>query len=172
MTIRPAVPDDAVAIAGVHVAAWRSAYAGLLPAGYLAGLSVIRHAARHDAAIRAGRGVLVAEAEGEVVGFCTVGQARTAGLGDGEIETLYVLDDHRDGGLGRALLCAGAGWLEGRGCGSAFLWVLEGNPSRFFYARMGGKPVRRDVTHVARQAFGQVAYAWDPIARLSGMAQA
>lgn len=167
MTIRIARPGDAAAIAAVHVAAWRSAYAGLLPAEYLAGLSTVRHAAMQDRAIRGGKGVLVAEAAGEVVGFCTVGRARTAGLGDGEVQTLYVADDHREAGLGRALLRAGAGWLEERGCASLFLWVLAGNGSRYFYERMGGKPVRREVTHVARQPFEQLAYAWDPIARLT-----
>ncbi len=38
--IRRGRPGDAVGIAAVHVAAWRSAYPGILPDPYLAGLSV------------------------------------------------------------------------------------------------------------------------------------
>ena len=39
ITVRRARPSDAGAIAAVHVAAWRSAYPGILPDGYLARLS-------------------------------------------------------------------------------------------------------------------------------------
>lgn len=167
MIVRPARLPEAAAIGGVHVAAWRSAYAGLLPSDYLAGLSIVRHAAQHHAAIAAGRGVLVAEAEKQVVGFCTVGDPRTPGLADGEIETLYVLDDWREHGLGRRLLQAGAEHLAQRGCRNLFLWVLDENPSRWFYERLGGRAIARSNTHVAGRRFGQTAYAWDPIGLLT-----
>ncbi len=45
ITIRRARPADAAAIGAVHVAAWRSAYPGILPDDYLARLSVPRQAA-------------------------------------------------------------------------------------------------------------------------------
>ena len=167
MIVGPARLSDAAGIAAVHVAAWRSAYADLLPAEYLAGLSLARHAAQHHAAIAAGHGVLVAREAGEVVGFCTAGRARRQGIGDGEIETLYVLDDWRERGLGRRLLQAGASLLERRGCGSAFLWVLQDNPSRWFYERLGGRPVMRSVTGVAGRRLVQQAYRWDPIVLLT-----
>lgn len=167
MIVGPARLADATGIAAVHVAAWRSAYANLLPADYLAGLSLVRHAAQHHAAIAAGHGVLVARSGEDVVGFCTVGRARTKGVADGEVETLYVLDDWREQGLGRRLLQAGASLLERRGCGSAFLWVLQDNPSRWFYERLGGRPVMRSMTGVAGRRFPQQAYLWDPIALLT-----
>jgi ribosomal protein S18 acetylase RimI-like enzyme len=165
-TIRPARHADAPEIAAVHVASWRSAYAGLLPSGHLARMSATRSAAQFDATI-AGRGlVLVAEARGRVVGFTTAGRPRSTGLAEGEVETLYVLDDWRDQGLGRGLLQHAAQALADRGCASVFLWVLEQNPSRFFYERLGGRPVQRATTMVAGRPFVQVAYVWDPIARL------
>lgn len=168
--MRPAAPDDAAGIAAVHVAAWRSAYAGLLPSEYLARMSVRRSAAHMRAGIERGHSVLVAEAEGQVVGYATVGRPRAPGLADGEVETLYVLDDWREQGLGRRLLLDCAGLLEGSGCGSLFLWVLADNPSRWFYERLGGRPVRRSTTLVAGRRFDQMAYRWDPIGLLtSGM---
>lgn len=170
MIVGPARLGDATGIAAVYVAAWRSAYANLLPADYLAGLSLVRHAAQHHAAIAAGRGVIVAREGAEVVGFCTVGRARTKGLGDGEVETLYVLDDWREQGLGRRLLQAGAALLERRGCASAFLWVLQDNPSRWFYERLGGRPAMTSMTGVAGRRFTQQAYVWDPIALLTATA--
>jgi hypothetical protein len=99
ISVRRAELADAGAIAAVHVAAWRSTYPGILPDAYLARLSPTRLAFQYRAAIGSGATVIVAAAGGSgprIVGFTTAGPARTAGLGDGEVETLYVLDDFRE----------------------------------------------------------------------------
>ena len=167
--VRRARPEDAPAIGAVHVAAWRSTYPGILPASYLSGLSATRQARHYEAAIAAGAQVLVASpASGvpRVVGFATLGPAGVRGLGDGEIETIYVLDDFRDQGVGRRLMRSAAAQLAGAGCRSAFLWVLRDNPSRFFYQHLGGQPAAQGSTRVAGKVLPQLAYAWDPIERL------
>ena len=180
IVVRPARPADAPAIAAVHVAAWRSAYAGILSAPYLAGLSVARQAAYYASVIRSGAGVHVACTPGSgnaprVVGFATGHLAIPSrggdALGDGEIDTLYVLDDFRDNGIGRALMGASAKHLSRAGCRSAFLWVLADNPSRWFYRRLHGRPVLEGHTLVAGQTVAQTAYAWSPIATLIAAAQ-
>jgi len=168
--IRRARAGDAVPIAQVHVAAWRSTYAGILPDRSLTGLSVPRQAAQYDADIRAGRGVFVAVGDSAVVGFTTAGPARRTGIADGEIETLYVLDDWRDQGLGRALLRAAAAYLADRDCKSLFLWVLQDNPGRWFYERQGGRAAVTGTTGVGGVQVAQVAYVWDPISRALGPA--
>jgi ribosomal protein S18 acetylase RimI-like enzyme len=179
IAVRRARPADAPLIGAVHVAAWRSAYPGILPEDYLANLSVSRQASYYDRQIRAGGGVYVAIASGQdvpgggsprLVGYTTVGRARSILPGalpaDGEIETLYVLDDWRDRGVGRRLIRTGAAHLAAAGSRSAFLWVLRDNPSRWFYQRLGGRPVAEADTHVAGIAVPQLAYAWDPIEKL------
>ena len=161
--IRPARAEDAGPIARVHVAAWRSAYAGILPDHALTGLSIQRHAMQYEADIRAGRGVFVAVQENAVIGFVTAGPARRRGIAEGEVETLYILDDHREQGLGRLLLRRAATYLAGRGATSLFLWVLQDNPSRWFYERLGGRAVQTSQTNVGGTEVQQVAYRWDPI---------
>src|SRR5208283_5085933 len=112
ISIRRARPTDAVAIGAVHVAAWRSAYPGILPDSYLARLSVARQAAYYDAAIRGGTGVHVATASGldvpagsgpRIVGYTTSGRTRLSSavtiagrrLGEGEIaETVTQVAGH------------------------------------------------------------------------------
>ena len=168
ITIRRAVPRDARDIGRVHVAGWRSAYAGILPDHSLTRLSSAQHAAQYEQDIRAGRAVFVAADNDQAVGFTTVGRPRTAGLADGEIETLYVLDDWRDQGLGRRLMQAGAGHLVAQGCGSLFLWVLQDNPSRWFYEHLGGRAARVGTTPVGGVAVAQVAYVWADIGLLLG----
>ena len=180
ISIRKARPADSVAIAAVHVAAWRNTYPGILPDAYLAKLSVSRQAVYYDQAIRSGTGVMVASASGadvapggaaRIIGFTTASRARHGEisgqvLGEGEIETLYVLDDWREHGVGRRLLRAAAAHLAEAGCRSAFLWVLRDNPSRWFYERLGGKPAAEAVIHVGGQGITQTAFVWDPIERL------
>jgi hypothetical protein len=179
ITVRRARPADAISIGSVHVAAWRSTYPGILPDDFLARLSVPRQAAHYDAAIRSSTGVFVAAASGadvppgsgsRIVGFATAGRARggefTRRLAEGEVETLYVLDDWRDRGVGRKLLRAAAGYLAEIGCKSCFLWVLRDNPSRWFYQRLGGKPTAEAVIQFAGAKVPQTAFVWDPIERL------
>jgi len=180
IAVRKARPADAIAIGAVHVAAWRSTYPGILPDRYLARMSVSRQAAHYDAAIRSGTGVFVATASGvdvpngsvtRIIGFATAGRARSGEiggrrLGEGEVETLYVLDDWRDRGIGRRLMRAAATHLIENQCKSAYLWVLRDNPSRWFYQRLGGRAVAEATIPFAGQSVVQVAFAWDPIETL------
>ena len=180
ISIRRARASDAVSIGAVHVATWRSAYAGILPDRFLARMSVPRQAAHYDAAIRSATAVFVAAASGtdvppgsgsRIVGFATAGRARggeIAGrrLAEGEVETLYVLDDWRDRGVGRKLMRAAGAHLAETGCKSCFVWVLRENPSRWFYQRLGGKPVAEAMIQFAGQKVPQIAFVWDPIERL------
>ena len=184
ISIRRALPADAAAIAAVHVAAWRSAYAGLLPDGYLANLSESRLTVfyrRNLLARQEGEAVFVAVArEGDaslVVGFASGGRTRRIGMGrsglagssglaEGEVATLYVLDDWREHNLGRRLLRATAAHLAAIGCRSAMLWVLSENPSRWFYQHLGGRRVAVETTRVGGSPVEQSAMLWDPISHL------
>jgi ribosomal protein S18 acetylase RimI-like enzyme len=171
ITIRRARPADAAGIGAVHVASWRSTYAGVLPEPVLTGLSAPRQAGYYDRVIRSGGVVHVAVASGtdagpaggvRLVGFVTA-RRRRAALAEGEIETLYVLDDYRERGLGRQLMRAAAAHLAARSCTSLFVWVLSDNPARWFYTRMGGKHAADGTVSVGGTAVAQTAYRWDPI---------
>jgi hypothetical protein len=101
-----------------------------------------------------------------VIGFVSGGRARRPGYGDGEVETLYLLDDYRDCGIGRRLMRAMAAHLAVVGCRSVMLWVLQDNPTRWFYQRLGGRPMAREAIRFAGQSMEQLAFAWAPIESL------
>lgn len=172
INIRRARPQDAAAIGRVHVVAWRDSYAGLLPDRFLAEMSPARVAAGYQRGMiarRGGEAVFVAEVPGEgtdLVGFASAARARREGMGEGEIETLYVLPDWRDQGTGRRLLRAAAAHLAAIGCRSAMLWVLSENNARFFYRCLGGRPVAREIIRVGGREVEQTAMAWNPIGTL------
>lgn len=173
ITIRRARPLDAAGIGAVHVASWRSTYAGVLPERVLTGLSAPRQAGYYERAIRSGGIVHVAVASGLdagrprereplVVGFVTA-RRRRAALAEAEIETLYVLDDYRERGLGRQLMRAAAANLAAKSCNSLFVWVLSDNPARWFYTRLGGKHAADGMVAVGGANVAQTAYRWEPI---------
>jgi hypothetical protein len=179
--VRRARADDAPGIAAVHVAAWRSAYAGILDDDYLAGLSEARLAAFYARAIldrRQGHVVFVATAGGTdqpgdqpgpaagIVGFASGGRARRSGLAEGEVETLYVLDDYRERGVGRRLMRAMAAHLRVIGCRSALVWVLADNHARYFYRHLGGRLSMTEAIRVAGRPVLQTALTWDSIESL------
>ena len=138
--VRPAVPQDAVALAAVHVATWRDAYAGLLPDDFLAGLVVEEWAERWRgrlSEIAAPLFTLVFETGGRVRGFVSGGPDRHGHAG-GEVFAIYVDPGCQGSGAGRLLMSAAVRSLAEAGFTEARLWVLAGNrPARGFYEAQG-----------------------------------
>ena len=141
MRQRRATTADANAIAQVHVASWRSAYAQLLPHEYLSSLSVAERAEMWARAAATGSpAVVVAEVEDQVVGFIAYGSPREPGNppGSAEVRAIYVHPDSWRMGIGQSLLCAALGDLAQQGFKSAYLWALVGNDrASVFYQQFG-----------------------------------
>lgn len=142
MDMRPAVVDDAPALARVHVDSWRAACGGLVPDSSLQGFSTQwrEERFRESLATNAEETYVVQMGE-ETVGFLTLGAARDADLDvdrTGEIWGIYVSPDYWRTGIGRGLVEEAERMLRSRGYESAVLWVLEGNQqARRFYEAMG-----------------------------------
>lgn len=141
--IRTARPDDARAVAEVHVASWRHAYRGLLPDDYLERLSVDdREAMWRQAFADADpmSGAFVAEVDGWVVGFASFGPSRDEDVPErtGEVPAIYVDPAVLGTGVGRELFEAATIALRDAGFARATLWVLEANAlARRFYEKAG-----------------------------------
>ncbi|HET7648347.1 MAG TPA: GNAT family N-acetyltransferase [Gaiellaceae bacterium] len=137
---------------------WQAAYEHLFGAERLAGLDVERRRAGWERTIREDGGVLVAERDGRVVGFASVGADRQDAR-RGELYAIYVLPDAWGGGAGPALLAEATRALAAS-FPEAVLWVLEDNPrARRFYERAGWAPdgTRRDEEFLG-VATGEVRY--------------
>lgn len=159
MQIRRAEPEDARAIAEIHVAGWRETYAGILPADYLAALSADQRAETWLKVLRGGAPVYLADG----VGFSIVARQRDpelAGEWPDELQALYVLRSHQGRGLGRALLRAALG-AEPRPF-SAF--VLEGNDGALgFYLKTGAVELFRRPDRIGSHPIVDIALGWpDP----------
>jgi phosphoribosylanthranilate isomerase len=169
LQFRRATPADAAALGQAHVAAWREAYAGLIPDAVLAGLDPRQRAAMWHDAMAKGTIVQVAERDGAIVGFGSSGPQRDPTLScAGEIHAIYVLRSAQRQGVGRTLMSAMARDLLAQGHASAALWVLEGNtPARRFYAALDGREVaRREQQRDGFSAVG-IAYGWEDLTALT-----
>lgn len=165
MNLRPAAPEDAMAVARVHVRAWQVAYRGLMPEDYLAGLRAEERAQRYEfgAPDPAKPRTLVAVEADAILGFATISPARDEDtIGQGELCALYVEPDCWGRGIGRALASAARGDLHRLGFTRAVLWVVAGNArAKQFYRADGWSP---DGLRRARQ-FSSVAVATERYSR-------
>ena len=142
VVVRRATERDARGIALVHVDTWRAAYAGLLPASFLARLSVDAREVGWRTALRdpaPGSSIRVALRGARCVGFVSVGPSREPdGAGLGEVYAIYVDPSEWGTGVGGALMEQAIDDLRGAGFDAATLWVFDDNPrARRFYERYG-----------------------------------
>jgi len=143
--IRAARPEDAPAIAAVHLASARDAYRGILPDDWLAALSLDAHETfwrwRVESLSQDGA-IWVAARSGKIVGFCTTSRSDEPDVAAGTVEVgwLYVSPDRLGEGLGSGLLTRAISRAADQGFAEATLWVYADNErARGFYENAGWK---------------------------------
>ena len=145
-SVRDANLGDARAIAEAHVTAWQVAYRGIMPDRYLDELvddmagQVARRRVHLGAPDEPRVFNLVAERDGDVVGWLAAGPSRDDDKHEtqGEIWAVYVHPDAWRTGAGGALITTAIGRLAAEGYTEASLWVFEENTrARGFYERYG-----------------------------------
>ncbi|SCF21278.1 L-amino acid N-acyltransferase YncA [Micromonospora matsumotoense] len=148
LTIRREGPDDAEAIARVHIHGWQAGYAGIMPAEVLVRLNPVAWAQRRRDVGTADPEhpftTLLAEIDGVPAGFTTFGPYRNnQDRGDldptyGELLAIYVEPAHWGDGTARALFTAARDGLAANGWREYRVWVLADNArARRFYERAG-----------------------------------
>ncbi len=106
MNVRRAVPDDAAAIARIHVDTWRDTYAGILPDRVLLNMPTTREGGCWSGLVLRGESVFVVQSpDAGIVGFGGCGPNRLRNLPcDGEVYTLYIAPRNQGHGFGKALI--------------------------------------------------------------------
>lgn len=149
-TVRLARTSDVDDVARVQIAAWRAAYADLLPAEVLAALDADEIAWEWGRALlQPGphRLLVAIGAGGDVVGAAAVGPANgsdadpAVAAAPGEISLLVVAPEAWGHGHGSRLLQASVDHLVAAGHGEAITWVpLADEPRRAFLQSAGWGP--------------------------------
>lgn len=175
LKLRPAVASDVPAIAALHTASWRDAYAGILDPDFLAGpieadrLDLWRKRLRDADEDQL---VHVAETEDgdEVVGLICAFRNADPTWGS-HADNLHVAPHLRGNNVGEKLLRSAAGSLASRGAeGGLHLWVFEANTAGLrFYERLGGRVVGQTLSRMAA-APGKISLRvhWPTLQDLAG----
>jgi GNAT superfamily N-acetyltransferase len=147
LLIRRAAAPDARAIAEIGVRSWQAAYRGILPDGFLSGMSVAAREIAWQSLLESdadgGAPAWVAERDGRVIGFVASGPPRDEDvpLPAAEVYAIYVMPEAWRGGAGTALLAGSVDHWAVHGATTLVLWVLEANSrGRAFYEARGWLP--------------------------------
>lgn len=146
VSLRAAVPDDAMAVAEMHVRSWQVGYRGLFPAEILDTLDPAKFASSYTFGLtRADQPatMLAVDDAGAVLGIATIGPRTdiSAPSDTGQLWVLYVDPDAWGQGIGGLLIRDARLRLSGRGFTKAQLWVELGNErAQRFYRADGWTP--------------------------------
>lgn len=171
ISIRPAGPDDAVAIARLHLAVWRQTYRDLASAEAFRIMDEPFREARWTKTLsEPGRDqlVLLAEQGERLVG---IGSAGAPSLplfeGRGEIRSLYVDPAIKRQGIGRRLMRELALHLAACNYPGAGLGVVVGNdPAIAFYRSLGGRVAGHYVDPGPIWRSDNIVILWDDLSSL------
>jgi len=154
LNLRPATAADAPALAALHTASWRDAYASILDPAFLAGPIEADRLAVWQGRLcdpTADQIVLVAETQDrDVVGFICAFRDADPQWGS-LIDNLHTAPSMRGQGVGANLLREAASRLADSGAnGGLHLWVFEANTAGLrFYERLGGRVVGKTTDRMA-----------------------
>ena len=152
----------------VNRAAWRDAYAGILPEDTLAGMSVPdgdELQERYDRSTGEGRAFLVAvdRQPGAVVGFAGVvwggGRKPFCERDDAELRAIYVDPERQRRGIGADLLAAATDRLPGAVGRLVLETFRENDAARGFYETHGFERVGESAFEVDGEAYPTAVYA-------------
>ena len=180
VTVRPARPDDAPAMARVFVDYFHAGHRGQIPdwlietrtyaaseRGWRRNLDELDDDPHPDRCL-----FLAEDPDGRVVGVTMGGPPKAWPADDaagdarptGELYALYVDPGRWRRGVGRALFDATAAWLAARGRRRLVAGVLAANaPARRFYEAAGGRWLGERVFEDEGVALDEAVYVWDEL---------
>ena len=161
---------DAAGIAHVHVESWRSTYTGIVPQNYLDHLHQWERAELWLDTLSRTDEVFVAERDGCVVGFAIGGPSRDRVEGcDAELYAIYLLAEVQRARIGADLLHELARSLHESGFARMDAWVLDANPAKRFYERMGAHAAAAKQIEIGGVTLLERAYVWPDLSLLAAL---
>jgi GNAT superfamily N-acetyltransferase len=174
LTIREAEPSDAAQIAQVNFETWRSTYTGILAPEHLEARSLEEQVKLWQetlSTLSPSSKRFVALSGRDVIGYSGGGRnPDSRSPFQSELFGIYVLKAFQGQGLGQQLTRVLAHWLLAQGNGSMQVWVMEKNPYRRFYEKIGGELLdqSRDLDYGGTR-LTVVSYGWTQLQSLTNL---
>lgn len=172
MLIRAAQLEDAQAIAEIQIASWRQAYAKIVVAHTLDGLSAESITRTREGQIRAGMPKVWVACDGDqVVGYAIAGPPPDHNAPyHTELLALYVLPGRNGAGIGRGLVSAVVHHLVKEGETSLLIRAFRDNePARRMYESIGGQFLGEGEYELDGVICPDVSYGYSDLPRLLQM---
>ena len=136
--VRDARQEDVCPMEELLVAAWQTAYTGVVDPAFVATRQANDYAGKFRSMLESSQyRIRVAEVDGRVVGLAT-GAKLDRGAYDCETMGLYVHPEHQGRGVGGALLRDMMDHFRQEGCRSMIVWTFLGVKNNGFYGALGG----------------------------------
>lgn len=164
--IRPAVYEDALAIATVQYYGWQQTYRGIISNAYLDDMTIEKGNGRWQYNLQHARGGIhvMTTAEDKVIAFSAAGRNSAPEFNcDAELYSLYLLKEYHGQGLGKRLFAFEIDKLKEAGYKSLFVYVLADNPSVAFYRSFNPDLERMLETPIGGQQYDELCLAWSDI---------
>lgn len=150
--IRYATESDAEGIAFVHVNSWKTSYAGIIDQDFLDTISYEKRLSSWKEILQSkNTQQLVVVFEDKIIGFVGFGFVRSESRPEffedtetkmWEIYAIYLLEEHKRKGLGKALFTQCRLWFNRKELESFVVWALADNiHAKQFYEKEGGKSI-------------------------------
>ncbi len=155
--IRKAKPEDAKSVAKVHVDSWIETYSGHIPDEVLSKINVNQREKMWEEIIIKNKDFLfLATINDSIIGFLSAGRPRDlVDSADIEIFALYLLKNYHKQRIGYQLYKR---LIKEVGTKNILIWVLENNPHRTFYERIGGSVISSKNEEIFGTIVKEVAY--------------
>ncbi len=170
--IREATSLDAEGVAFVHVNSWKTSYAGVIDQVFLENISYEKRLASWKEILRSKKTLQLVVLFGEqIVGFASAGPVRpelhasqhpffkNTNESIGEIYAIYLLEQYKGKGCGKALFNACRNWLSLQGFESFVVRSLVDNvPARGFYESQGGEIIGEMTINIGDKDYQEAFY--------------
>ncbi|WP_404458516.1 GNAT family N-acetyltransferase [Oceanobacillus kapialis] len=165
MQIRQAKVLDALAIARVHVDAWRSTYEGIIPDEYLHKLSYEGRTKLWLENLKTDIVFVALNDRHEIVGFATAGVKKTKGYDvfQGELYAIYILKEYQGMSIGKQLLHKVVEHLKTLEINSMVVLVLKKNPAVQFYKSLYARKIDSLTISIAGKTLQEEVYGWEDL---------
>lgn len=168
MLIRRASPEDAVAIATVHVKSWKETYSGVISHDFLDSLKIEERLLIWEKILSQPADItpvfVAVNSNNEIIGFASFGRERTKkSTADSELYAIYILDQYKRRKAGLELLLSGVNELLLQKYNSMLVWVLEENSSRGFYESLHPRKEGEEIDKIGEKKYVEIAYVWDDL---------
>jgi ribosomal protein S18 acetylase RimI-like enzyme len=168
---RRPLPDEAEAMAALHIACWRECYVDIVPRELMEkSTSSSRLPIWRDALSDSSR-VVFAAYDGEIaIGFILVGKSKVPNFQgeDGHIAALYLAASHYRQGIGSCLISiAAAKWIEQGGHSLSLSVLSENIRARHFYEALGARLVKLSIYEWDEHELPNAIYVFEDLPKLA-----